>query len=135
MVSTRGGVALLVQARDRFPSSVKLLAPHVATRIWAHAYGSFEYPEENPSVGCTSHPRVRSVSLIDPGLTLFFSQKKKKVSFSIERICYIYLKRTKINKRRACTFFFYQHRRACTQLYFLPSFVVKRLHTYAVCVS
>ena len=70
MVSTRGGVALLVQARDRFPSSAKLLAPQVATRILAHAYGPFEYPEEDPSVGCTSHPGVRSVYLIDPGLIL-----------------------------------------------------------------
>ncbi|WZZ86038.1 hypothetical protein YC2023_114617 [Brassica napus] len=52
----RGRVALLVQARDRLTSSAKLLAPHVATRIWAHAYGPFEYPGEDPSVGCTSHP-------------------------------------------------------------------------------
>ena len=71
MVSTRGGVALLVQGRDRLSSSAKLLAPHVATRIWAHAYGPFEYPGDDPSVGCTSHPEVRSVYLIDPGLTLF----------------------------------------------------------------
>ncbi|KAF2575062.1 hypothetical protein F2Q70_00004754 [Brassica cretica] len=71
MVSTRGGVALLVQDRDRFSSSAKLLAPHVATRIWGHAYGPFEYPGEDPSVDCTSHPGVRSVSLIDPGLTIF----------------------------------------------------------------
>lgn len=77
MVSTREEVALLVQARDRLPSSAKLLAPHVATRIWAHAYGPFEYPGEDPSVGCTSHPGVRSVSLIDPGLTLLVAKKKK----------------------------------------------------------
>ena len=74
--STRGRVALLVHARDRFLSIAKLLAPHVATRIWVHAYGPFEYPGEDPSVGCTSHPEVRSVSLIDPDLTLFFFQKK-----------------------------------------------------------
>ena len=67
---------MLVQARDRLTSSAKLLAPHVATRIWVHAYGPFEYPGEDPSVGCTSHPEVRSVSLIDPDLTLFFFQKK-----------------------------------------------------------
>ena len=56
MVSTRGGVALLVQTRDRFSSSAKLLAPHVATWIWTHAYEPFEYPEEDLSVGCTFHP-------------------------------------------------------------------------------
>ncbi|WZZ53236.1 hypothetical protein YC2023_053343 [Brassica napus] len=33
----RGGVALLVQARDRLPSSAKLLALYVATQIWVHA--------------------------------------------------------------------------------------------------
>ena len=44
VVYTRGGVALLVQVRDRLPSSAKLLAPHVGTRIWTHTYGSFEYP-------------------------------------------------------------------------------------------
>ncbi|CAF1889512.1 unnamed protein product, partial [Brassica napus] len=64
--STRGRVALLVHARDRFFSIAKLLAPHVATQIWAHAYGLFEYPGEDLSVGCTSHPGIRSVSLIDP---------------------------------------------------------------------
>ena len=69
-ISTRGGVALLVQARDRLLSNAKLLAPHVATLIWTHAYGPFEYPGEDPSVDCTSHPGVRSVSLIDSGLTL-----------------------------------------------------------------
>uniref|UniRef100_A0A0D3CYL1 F-box associated beta-propeller type 3 domain-containing protein n=1 Tax=Brassica oleracea var. oleracea TaxID=109376 RepID=A0A0D3CYL1_BRAOL len=67
VVSTRGGAALLVQARDRLTSSAKLLVPHVATRIWAHAYGPFEYPGEDPSVGCIFHPEVKSVSLIDPG--------------------------------------------------------------------
>ena len=76
MVSTSGGVTLLVQARDRFPSSVKLLAPHVATRICAHAYGPFEYPEENLSVGCISHPEIRPVSLIDSDLTFLFYKKK-----------------------------------------------------------
>ena len=77
VVSPRGGVALLVQARDRLPSSAKLLGPHVVMRIWAHAYGSFEYLGEDPSVGCTSHSGIRSVSLIDPGLTFFFQKKIK----------------------------------------------------------
>ena len=76
VVSTRGGAALLVQARDRLTSSAKLLVPHVATRIWV--YGPFEYLREYPSVGCTSHPGVRSVSLIDPDLTIFSSKKKRK---------------------------------------------------------
>ena len=78
--STRGGVSLLVQVRDRFSSTANLLAPHVTTRIWIHAYGSFEYPGEDSSVGCTFHPEVRSVSLIDPGLTLL-SLKKKSLYF------------------------------------------------------
>ncbi|WZZ71674.1 hypothetical protein YC2023_083044 [Brassica napus] len=76
VVSTRRGIALLVQARDQFPSSAKLLAPHVATQIWAYVYGPFEYPGEDPSVGCTSHPGVRSVSLIDPNLIQFTKKKK-----------------------------------------------------------
>ena len=38
--------------------------------------GPFEYPGEGLSVGCTSHPGVRSVSLIDPGLTLLSYKKK-----------------------------------------------------------
>ena len=65
----------MVQARDRLLPSAKLLAPHVATRIWAHVYGPFEYPGEDPSVGCISHPEVRYVSLIDPGLTFFIKKK------------------------------------------------------------
>ncbi|CAN6910324.1 unnamed protein product [Brassica oleracea] len=36
---------MLVQVRDRLPSSAKLLAPHAATRIWTHAYDPFEYRE------------------------------------------------------------------------------------------
>ncbi|CAN6917380.1 unnamed protein product [Brassica oleracea] len=47
---------MLVQVRDRLSSSAKLLAPHAATRIWTHAYDPFEYPGNDPSVGCTSHP-------------------------------------------------------------------------------
>ena len=66
---------MLVQARDRLPSNAKLLALHLATRIWTHVYGPFEYPEEDPSVGCTFHPEIRSVSLIDACLTLFRSKK------------------------------------------------------------
>ena len=85
MVSTRGRVALLVQVRDRFPFSAKLLAPHVATRIWVHVYGPFKYPGEYPSVGCTSHPGVRSVFLIDPGLT-FFRQKKRSNDLVVSRL-------------------------------------------------
>ena len=45
-------------------------------------FGPFEYPGEGLSVGCTSYPGVRSVSLIDPGLILFFSKKKKKLGKS-----------------------------------------------------
>lgn len=76
MVSTGGGVALLVQARDQFSYSAKLLAPHVATRIWIQAYGPFEYPGEDPSVSYTSNLGVRSVSLIVSDLTLFWFKKK-----------------------------------------------------------
>ena len=75
VVSPRGGVALLVQARDRLPSSAKLLAPHVATRIWTHTYGSIEYPAEGSIRGLYILPGVKSVSLIDPDLTLFFKKK------------------------------------------------------------
>ena len=82
MVSIRGKVALLVQIRDRFPSSAKLLAPHVVTRIWVHVYGPFEYPGEDPSVGCTFHPGVRSVSFIDPGLTLLSYKKLSSLKMS-----------------------------------------------------
>ena len=46
-----------------------------------HGYGllhfsPFEYPGDSLSVGCTSHPGVRSVSLIDPDLTLYVYKKK-----------------------------------------------------------
>ena len=39
-------------------------------------FGIFEYPGDDLSVGCTSHPGVRSVSLIDPDLTLYVYKKK-----------------------------------------------------------
>ena len=50
----------------------------MATRIWVHAYGPFEYLGEDPSVGCTSNPGVKSVSLIDSGLTVLVYKKKKR---------------------------------------------------------
>lgn len=75
LVSTIGGIATLVQTRNRLSSSAKLLVPHVATRIWIRVYGTFEYSGDDPSVGCTSHPKVRSVYLIDSDLTFVFRKK------------------------------------------------------------
>lgn len=82
MVSTREGVALLVNASNRFSSSTKLLAPHVATRIWTHAYGSFEYPGDDPSVCCSSHPGVRSIVAKKESLT-----RKELLPLSREKQC------------------------------------------------
>ena len=83
VVSTWTGVALLIQARDRLFSSAKLLALHVVTRIWIHAYGPFEYPGKDPSVGCTFHLKVRYVSLVNPDLTLFQFKKKPSQQFFV----------------------------------------------------
>ena len=47
-------------------------------------FGLFLYPGESLSVGCASHPEVRSVSLIDPSLTLYFVQNKKIIVNIIE---------------------------------------------------
>lgn len=46
--------------------------PHEYERI---VYGSLEYSRKDPSVGCTSHPRVRYVSLIDLRFNLFYKKK------------------------------------------------------------
>ena len=58
-------------------SSIHLLC-ETKSHFPGHLYGykllhfsPFEYPEESLSVGCTSYPGVRSVSLIDPSLTIF----------------------------------------------------------------
>lgn len=48
----------------------------MTTRMWIHAYGPFEYPEEDPSMSYTFYPEIKFVSLIDPGLTLISSKKK-----------------------------------------------------------
>lgn len=44
----------------------------------AHANSSFEYPGEDPSVGCTFHPWIRSLYLIDSDLIFFYKKKKKR---------------------------------------------------------
>ena len=46
----------------------------------AHAYSSFEYLGEDPSVGCISYPWIKSLFLIDLDLTFFYKKKKKKIN-------------------------------------------------------
>ena len=51
----------------------------------AHAYSSFEYLGEDPSVGCISYPWIKSLFLIDLDLTFFYKKKKRSIMFiSIE---------------------------------------------------
>ena len=49
-------------------SHIVLFTTAADTSVWKSG--------RRPVVGCTSHPEVRSVSLIDPDLTLFFYKKK-----------------------------------------------------------
>lgn len=67
---------MMVQARVQLFSSVRLLTPHVVTEIWIYIYDPFKYPRKNLSVGCTFHPVVRFVSLIDPDLIICLAKKK-----------------------------------------------------------
>ena len=65
-----GSIHLLCETESHFPNHL-------------HGYGlllfdPFEYPEKGLSMGCTSHPGVRSVFLIDQDLTFFFKKKKRE---------------------------------------------------------
>ena len=62
-----GSIHLLFETKSHFPGHL-------------HGYGlllfgPFEYPGGGLSVGCTFHSGVKSVSLIDPDLTLSFQKK------------------------------------------------------------
>lgn len=56
-------------------------------------FSPFEYPREDLSVGCTSYPEVRYVSLINPDLIISFTKNKNKNKYVL------YFCTTKITKK------------------------------------
>lgn len=71
---------MLIQTKDLFPFSVKLLLPH----IWSYGYGSivydlFKYPRKCLYINYTSQLKIKYVSLtlVDPDLTILIFFKKK----------------------------------------------------------
>ena len=66
-----GSIHLSCKTKSHFPG-------HTLHGYGLLHFGPFEYPRDGLSMS-TSHSEIRSVSLIDMGLTLLLSQKKKNL--------------------------------------------------------